>query len=306
MARPLRYVPEEGSLVEVTCRTIHGRFLFRPSPMFNAIIVGVLARAKQLHPLRISALVFLSNHFHLLVEVSDAQSLSDFMEYFNSNLAREVARLTGWSTRIFATRYRAIPVSDEEAAQIERFRYILSHGVKENLVAEILDWPGVHMAHSLLSGEPLTGYWIDRTQEYAARRRRKEFDPLQYSTPEVLVLDPLPCWKDLSAEEYRRRVASLVQEIEEEAAAKRKQSGIQPLGRKAILAQHPHHCPEEVKKSPAPRIHAASQAVRRCFYEAYSWFVAAFRDAAAKLRAGDRMASFPAGSFPPALPFVGG
>jgi hypothetical protein len=38
--------------------------------------------------------------------------------------------------------------------------------------------------------------------------------------------------------------------------------------------------------------------------EAYSRFVAAFRDAAARLRAGDRLVSFPEGSFPPALPFV--
>jgi hypothetical protein len=38
----------------------------------------------------------------------------------------------------------------------------------------------------------------------------------------------------------------------------------------------------------------------------YSCFVAAFRDAAEKLRLGDRTASFPAGSFPPALPFAAG
>jgi len=39
-------------------------------------------------------------------------------------------------------------------------------------------------------------------------------------------------------------------------------------------------------------------------YETYAWFVAALRDASEKLRAGDRTAQFPAGSFPPALPFV--
>jgi len=33
-------------------------------------------------------------------------------------------------------------------------------------------------------------------------------------------------------------------------------------------------------------------------------FVAAFREAAEKLRAGERGALFPAGSFPPAMPFV--
>jgi hypothetical protein len=38
--------------------------------------------------------------------------------------------------------------------------------------------------------------------------------------------------------------------------------------------------------------------------EAYGLFLTAFRDAAELLKAGDRMASFPKGSFPPGLPFV--
>jgi hypothetical protein len=38
---------------------------------------------------------------------------------------------------------------------------------------------------------------------------------------------------------------------------------------------------------------------------AYAWFVATFRQALEKLRAGDRTAVFPSGSFPPAMPFVG-
>ena len=95
-------------------------------------------------------------------------------------------------------------------------------------------------------------------------------------------------------------------EIEAEGAAARAKTGAQPLGRKAILAQHPHHKPETMKKSSKPRIHVASHATRWWFYECYSWFVAAFRTAAARLRAGDRMVVFPTGSFPPALPFVGG
>jgi hypothetical protein len=39
-------------------------------------------------------------------------------------------------------------------------------------------------------------------------------------------------------------------------------------------------------------------------WEAYAFFVAAFREAAEKLRGGDRSAEFPPGSFPPRLPFV--
>ena len=56
----------------------------------------------------------------------------------------------------------------------------------------------------------------------------------------------------------------------------------------------------------APLVHAASRKVRRALYEGYRAFVAAYREAADRLRAGDRAVVFPAGSFPPALPFVGG
>ncbi len=60
----------------------------------------------------------------------------------------------------------------------------------------------------------------------------------------------------------------------------------------------------KLKKSPAPLFHAFRKAVRKALYEAYAWFVAAYREAAAKLRSGDRNATFPSGCFPPRLPFV--
>jgi hypothetical protein len=99
-------------------------------------------------------------------------------------------------------------------------------------------------------------------------------------------------------------VAGLVEEIEREAAAERAMSGREPLGREAILRQHPHTRPNRTKKSPAPLFHAASKAVRQELRAAYGHFVAAFREAAERLRAGDRLAAFPQGSFPPGLPFV--
>lgn len=64
--------------------------------------------------------------------------------------------------------------------------------------------------------------------------------------------------------------------------------------------------PLRSKKSYAPLFHAASRKVRRDLYDGYRAFVAAFREAAARLRDGNLAGVFPAGSFPPALPFVGG
>ena len=94
--------------------------------MMNQIIIGTLARAKQRYQARICFFAFVSNHFHLYLEVDDARQLSRFMGYFNSKLARETGRLTGWKQKIFGRRYQAIVVSGEEAAQVERLRYGLA------------------------------------------------------------------------------------------------------------------------------------------------------------------------------------
>ena len=63
MARQLRYVPEGGALVHVTTRTVQGRYLLRPSPALNEILVGVLARAQKLYPAGVCAAVAASNHY---------------------------------------------------------------------------------------------------------------------------------------------------------------------------------------------------------------------------------------------------
>src|ERR1700712_4924120 len=111
MSRRLRFIPEGGALVEVTCRALHSRFLFCPSPMMNQIVIGALARAKRRYGVRVCFFVCVSNHMHLLLWVKDAQQLARFMGHFTSKLAREVGRLTGWKEKIFGRRYQAIVVS---------------------------------------------------------------------------------------------------------------------------------------------------------------------------------------------------
>jgi hypothetical protein len=49
MSRRLRYIPEGGALVEVTCRTVQSRFLLRPGPELNDLVVGVFGRAQRLY-----------------------------------------------------------------------------------------------------------------------------------------------------------------------------------------------------------------------------------------------------------------
>jgi hypothetical protein len=250
------------------------------------------------------AFSFISNHYHLLLRVEDAERLASFMTVFNSKLAREVARLTGWKDKVWSRRYQATVISNEEAAQAARLIYVLSNGCKEGLVAHLAEWPGVHAAPALIAGTSLEGVWVNRTREYLARQRGEALEPQSFEEPETLILEPLPCWKRLSSEQYRHQIEGLVQEIEAAAGAQRERSGQQPLGPEAIRRQDPKTEPSRTKKSPAPRFHVFLRSMRQELYRLYSEFVAAFREAADKLKSGDRQARFPTGSFPPHLPFV--
>jgi REP element-mobilizing transposase RayT len=290
----------------VSTRTLQGRFLLSPRPDLNEIVIGILARAQRLSGAQLCAFVFLSTHYHLLVWVENALQLKKLMEYLNSNTAREVGRLVHWKEKFWSRRYQGILVSAEEEAQVGQLRYLLAHGVKEGLVELCGDWPGPHSVHALLTGATLKGFWFDRTREYAARLRGEDFGRLDYATPETLTLAPLPCWRHLTAEEHQARVAELVAAIDAEFAAAREQTGREPLGVEAIRRQDPHQEPNRVKKAPAPFCHAASRRVRRELYGAYRAFVVAFREGADKLKTVSPPVPFPAGSFPPAMPFVGG
>lgn len=303
MGRRLRFIPPGGCVVEVTNRTIQGRFLLRPSAELNRLLIGVLGRAQRLYRVRLHAFVVLSNHYHLLLTVESAQQLARFIGYFQANLAKEAGRLHRWRGPFWHRRYQHVVVSDEEAAQIARLRYITANSCKENLVSSPLEWPGVSSARPLLSGERLEGLWINRTQ---ARDESPGFDNLDqspYREREHVTLEPIPCWSHLQPALVREHIAELVSEIEAEANEQRRVLGCRPLGSRRILGQDPHTKPSKSKWSPAPLFHCASQEARDLLREAYSSFLETFYDTALRLRSVGFFDNFPDGAFPPQIPF---
>ena len=284
-------------------RTLGAVLRLRPSARRRRIILGILGRAQAAYDLEIQLFVFMSNHYHLICRPKDPRQLAQAMCYINSNLARELCRLDGVREKLWGARYRAIPISDEPAAQAARFAYLLAHGCKEGLVLTPGEWPGVHCIHALVSGKPLEGVWYDRTREYEARRQGIKCDPDAFATVYRVKLSPLPCWEDLSAEQRRALVVDLIADIEADARKRRAEAGREPLGANRVRSQSPFKRPFRSKRSPAPLIHAATRAARRAFLEAYRTFTTAYRHAAERLRAGDLSVRFPDFSFPPPLPF---
>ena len=304
MARPLRYLPPDCPLVEVTCRTIQGRMLLRPSRELKRQVQGVLARAAARYEVDVCTFIYLSNHCHLLLRPASAVELAAFMRYLNANIAREAGRLYGWREKFWGRRYRAIPISLEPEAQIARLRYLLSQGCKEGLVARPQDWPGATSVHAQLGDGTVTGTWYDRTSEYWARKRGEQIEPGQFASSEIFGLCPLPCWDQLSSEEVRARVAEMVADISAETRQQHRQAKTRPLGVRRILRLDPHNRPRRVARSPAPRFHAATWQIRRMLEAAHRSYSDAYREAMDARQQGRSPVRFPSHGIPPPVSLI--
>jgi len=303
MGRPLRFVPA-GSVVEVTSRTVGARFLLRPGPAANALILGVLGRAQHLFGVRVFAVAVMSNHLHALLGVDDGAQLASFMQHALGNIAKEIGFHHRWQGPFWSRRYRSIVVADEES-QVARLRYVLCQGVKEGLVARVDRWPGVSTFGALAHGRRLYGVWRHRIASSEAPPNESRVDAKIESEYELKV-SRLPALDHHSPEEHQAYIRAIVRAEEDAARAERTRPGNEAapfLGARRVLAQDPHAAPLEPKTSPAPMVHAASPSMCALFKAKYRAFVDAFRTAASCLRAG-AVAHFPEGAFPPPAPFV--
>jgi putative transposase len=290
-------------LFDVSTRTVQSRFLLRPSLLINEIVAGILARVQHLYGMSICAFVCLSNHYHLLLRVDNAKQLSEFMTTsILTSPGRWAAASAGqdkfWpgaSGRSSSARKKAPRSAPQVPPRPWR---------EGGTAARLREWPGLHAVRAILDDEPIEGYWFDRTQEYHARRLGEDFDRLAFATRETVVLSPLPCWEHLSPAAQRERIAEVVREIETEAQEERQKAGKFPMGATAIRRQNPHAARRNRRNRPRrSSTHSAGKLGRHSVTPtAGSW--PAFREAAQRLKEGDRTALFPDGCFPPALPVV--
>jgi REP element-mobilizing transposase RayT len=289
------FVP--GVVYEITSRTLQERFLLRPSEKVRDVIHGILERGRQHYRVRVHAYHYMSNHCHLLISADTPLQFYGFLSYVNGLVARKVGPMNGWRGLVWGGRARIIPILDD-VALVARLRYIMAQGVKEGLVASVLDWPGASATPGLLGDMKLRGTWVDQDALRAARRRCPRTSAKEFTSHPVLELSPLPCWNHLSPDELRARHRELADEIEEEARVARKGAPI--LGVAAVLAMSPLACPPSSQHSRAPACHTASERIGRRFEGIYRAFVASFREEAKKATAFVERA--PSSSSDPAVP----
>lgn len=212
------------AVVEVVTRTHQSRPLVQPGSDVNELIIGVLGRALSMYDVTLHAFATTPTCMTLLVSPCNAGELAKWMNHVNSNVAREIKRLTGWRDQFWARRYSATPLPDADTARA-RLRDMMLQVCRETGVAHPSEWNGATSIHAMTHGTTLSGTWIDRKAENAALRRRakrlkprKPFDRARYRTHYSVPLTPLPGLNLSSLDEYRQLCIELAATAEYRAS----------------------------------------------------------------------------------------
>jgi hypothetical protein len=119
----------------------------------------------------------------------------------------------------------------------------------------------------------------------------------------------LPAFEHLSLEEYQQKVEAEIQRIEEEYEHKR--AGNPVAGVEKILSLNPFERPTRKlpKSNPRPLLHVHKRSTREILRDEFKSFLKHYWEAAESFRLSEDCRKicnlFPAGCYPPALPFTG-
>ena len=208
MSKTIRYYrPDE--IFEVSARTIDGKMWFDPyvRSEFRGGFIAILARAQKKYDVTIYGFFVMSNHYHALYSAPDADSFADFLSFVHAamaNLSNRLHERDGGP--VFTKRCHVKPVVADEETLSRRLAYIMGQAIKAVPGVGIEGWRGANSNSALMHGTPLCGTYFDYHQQTLDARRKDGPEPDDAYTehPEVM-LSVLPCWRDLPADEQRRR-----------------------------------------------------------------------------------------------------
>jgi len=271
--------------------------------ILKGLVGSALARAQE-HcrekgmDVDVFAFVAMSNHLHLVLRTSK-KNLAAFMGYFKARIAESVNYVTGKRGPLFARRYDAQPILNDDAAA-GRVAYTIDNPRAANLVAHHDDWPGLLLCFGLADTDAPTFEYLARTAWHNARRPE---DIGRFFQDATLKLSPLPRSESVSREVYRLMIDEWVcarRDNNPDANVGRKKP---PLGIDAILNAAFNARPTDAKRSRRPYAFGTPDELSD-HYERCSNTIKAFNAASDEYRSGNRHVTFPDGTYVPAMPYA--
>jgi REP element-mobilizing transposase RayT len=305
---------QTGTVLEL-CTRIHSGLPLTAHPSAQTLIKGLLARAQELNPVTISHVIFMSNHFHMIVVVEKPEDICGFMEYVKGQSSRVLGTLFGLTGQCWAERYDSPRILDSQKL-MERLVYLYTNPQRANLVDTIDHYPNLSTWDLLKTGTLVSKAGVVKhsikclsTLVANAKRYFAKYPRLPDFRPNVeLVLDTAAAFRVLGIEddeEVRECFSAVIAKVraqEKELINHRKESGIAVIGKAALIDASPLKDHKPKKCQPRMLCLASCSKTRASFIQWYKSLDAACREVYELWCQGIK-AAFPTIGFPPRDPF---
>ncbi len=284
MTPPRQVLP--GTTYLVTRRCAQREFLLKPRPSTDAILRYLLAVAAKRYGILLHAACVMSNHYHLVLTDPRAE-LPRFCQLLDGLAARVLNASYGrWETFWGPASYSAVELVSAKDV-VEKTAYALANPVEAGLVAHGAEWPGIWTAPEQIGAG---GEIVQRPEVFFSKTgSMPEREALVFTVPKGFA----------SAQEFRAAVSARVAERELAAAEALRAKGERFMGARRVLKEKRTERPasREPRRGLNPRIAAGDGAERIEALARLAGFRGAYREALARLKAGEQRVLFPLGTY---------
>ncbi|MBX7195279.1 MAG: transposase [Sandaracinaceae bacterium] len=304
MSKP-RYHPRSVRLWKLGSKCVDDQFLLAPTPEVRALVMLFLAKMQELYDVKIVCVVFMGNHFHILVWLREDR-LPDIMRDFKGGLAKAINAVLGRRGAFWMERYDDDAVLDDAAAEAA-IHYFHANPVRAHVVERADDYVGVSSWKAYAEDlDALTHTFFDEPS-WRRAGAPESLRGLYTRTVTVRITRP-PSWEGISRSERRAKVRAMranMRDEERQAAAERARNGTTVGAPEDVAKREPRSRPlrPKPKRVKRKRASGSDEQVRR-FHEAYRQMMPAYRAASLRFRETGSLPPFPEGTYPPRLMYA--
>jgi putative transposase len=285
-ARPIH----PGTTYLITRRTERRHCLLRPDLMINAFILYAFVISARRHGMLLHAFCAMSTHMHYVI-TDPTGRLPRFLEMFHRLAAIGVKIIRFWDGAVWDRSQTSVVELGSRQAIVEKIAYALANPVEAGLVTTAHEWPGIKTS-------------VDDIGQKTLEARR----PSQYFRAKnpLWVLDAFldvslpPSITPADAQRFRDEIQKELSDRVTAASAKIPANAV--LGAENATKVDPEsritsHEPKFQRQPTFALGRGATKEMREAMIAKRRAFQAAYTTALQEWRAGDRLVTFPAGTY---------
>ena len=318
MARNIRDFRKPDEFVAFITNRVYEGLPFLPVFLMRELIFGIIAKCQEKHPVTICHMLWMSNHFHMIVSGPSCKHISKFYSQMQSEIAKMIKEFTGSYHRgLWEGRYSMQRIGTGEDV-IRMIAYLYTNPVKAGLVRTVEEWEGVNTYQMYRSGSnvrdckniAIRNFKHIRVDKFYAKEAAQKlyFDNLEGSYHEFR-LSPNN-WKycfneyrDKTDEEIFREVDAEIKalELQYQTEYKNKFMGIAKIKKQSMTVKYTPKA-----KSPTPMIICSDTKKRIEMIKDYKAFQQKCHDSYKAWKTGlVSQKQYEYGAYRPGLPIVG-